>query len=95
VGQRLEQLVCYDIRDDRRRARLVKTLLDFGHRIQESVFRTSLDGRMKEEMEPKITAVIEQTEDSVFVVDICEGCRKRVLSFGPGSWPEDPEYYVY
>lgn len=41
-------LVCYDIADDRRRDRMAKALLDYGARIQESVFLAELDDELAE-----------------------------------------------
>ena len=36
-------IVCYDIADERRRTRVAGTLLDYGRRLEESVFAVNLD----------------------------------------------------
>ena len=46
----MQYWVCYDIADDRRRQRLSDALLDFGSRVQESVFQCRLDAALAEEM---------------------------------------------
>ena len=38
-------LVCYDIPDDRRRTKVMQTLLDFGRRVQYSVFECDLKAK--------------------------------------------------
>ena len=51
----MQYVICYDIADDRRRNRVATALLDFGQRVQESVFVAHLDeelaARMKERVE--------------------------------------------
>ena len=39
----MQYVVCYDIADDARRSRISQILLDFGTRVQESVFVAHLD----------------------------------------------------
>jgi CRISPR-associated endonuclease Cas2 len=60
--------VCYDISDDARRSRISSLPLDFGTRIQESVFVAHLDAdlaaRMQERHE-KLARVSGQGDDSV------------------------------
>ena len=39
----MQYVICYDIADDGRRGRVASTLLDFGTRVEESVFVAQLD----------------------------------------------------
>jgi hypothetical protein len=39
----MQYVVCYDIADDARRSRVSNCLLDFGTRVQESVFVANLE----------------------------------------------------
>jgi CRISPR/Cas system-associated endoribonuclease Cas2 len=58
----LQYVICYDIADDRRRNRIATALLDFGQRVQESVFVAHLDeelaARMKERVERLVDAFL-------------------------------------
>ncbi len=45
----MQYWACYDIADDRRRQRLSDVLLDFGTRVQESVFQCLIDASLAEE----------------------------------------------
>ena len=56
--RRLEYVICYDLTDDRRRDRLAKTLLDYGKRIQHSVFVAHLDDELLERMMARVRGEI-------------------------------------
>ena len=49
--------ICYDITDDRRRARVSTALLDYGARLQESVFVATLDDELLTRQGPFVSAV--------------------------------------
>ena len=53
----MRYLVCYDIADDRRRDRLAGALLDFGPRLQESVFLLDLDEELLVRLKERVTKV--------------------------------------
>jgi len=57
--------VCYDIADDRRRQRLSELLLDFGTRVQESVFQCRIDAVLAEKMMARVRHTIEEHTDKV------------------------------
>ena len=46
----MKYVIAYDLADDRRRSRLVSLLLDYGARIQESVFFADLEEDLYVEM---------------------------------------------
>ena len=46
----MQYVICYDIADDRRRDRVAKALLDYGPRVQESVFVANLDEELAAKM---------------------------------------------
>lgn len=90
----MRYLVCYDIADDRRRDRLATLLLDFGPRLQESVFLCNLDDVLFQRMTERIRKTVEAAEDKVHVFTLCEACRKRVWVVGLTEVPEDPEFFI-
>lgn len=87
-------LVSYDIPDDRRRLKLSKALLDFGRRVQYSVFECLLDARLLERMVERIRGLVEESEDSVRVYSLCAECEKQVLVIGQGEVSRDEDVYI-
>lgn len=84
------QLVCFDIVDDRTRARAVKILKEYGVRVQKSVFEC---GSITEErflkMRNRLEECIDSTEDTVRFYNLCKACVKSVEFCGVGQPPED------
>lgn len=87
-------LVSYDIPDDKRRTKLAKTLKDFGDRVQYSVFECILDNRLLESMKKKITGLIDESEDSVRIYDLCAGCEKNIVIIGQGVVSKEEDVYI-
>ena len=90
----MRYVICYDISDDKRRHHLVEALLDFGKRVQESVFVAELDAKLAEMMEDRIGKAIDELTDAVHIFKLCEGCAGRVRLFGQGRLTSDEDYYV-
>ncbi len=90
----MQLLLCYDITDDRRRQRLVQVLLDYGERIQESVFWIETEEDLSGRIRDRVRHVIEEGEDNVWIVPLCLGCAKRIQAIGVRPVPELPEFYV-
>lgn len=89
----MQYLVCYDVSDDRRRDRLAVALLDFGRRIQESVFWMTLDGDLYRRMIDRIEKLL-SADDTLHVVPVCEACAKRVVLMGRAEAEPDPDFYI-
>lgn len=87
-------LVCYDISADHVRDRMSKTLLDFGSRIQESVFECPLNEALFERMMERLERVPLGDEDRVRVYRICGLCVDRVQIYGPGDVTAEPDFYL-
>ncbi len=87
-------LVCYDISNDAARDRMAKTLLDFGTRIQESVFECPLNEELFERMLARLERVALDDEDRVRVYRICGLCVERVQIYGPGDVTREPDFYL-
>ncbi len=87
-------VISYDVVDDRRRQRLAKTLSDFGHRVQKSVFECDLDDRQYLRLKKKIEELIDWEDDSVRYYSLCGRCRGGVEVSGWGVLREDEEVMV-
>jgi len=89
----MRHLICYDIRDDRRRARLARLLEGFGDRIQFSVFEAMLDQRLFDIVVSRIMESIKPAEDAVIIYPVCGACsaKRRLLGRASGhtdKWDE-------
>ena len=88
------QVVCYDISDDQTRDRLSRSLLDFGTRIQESVFECLVD----DEIYARLIEMLKKTklgnEDKIRVYRVCANCVEVIQIYGVGEVTHDPDYWV-
>ncbi len=74
-------VVSYDIVDDTRRNKVAKVLLDYGERVQYSVFEiTFVD--MIPEIKEKISSLINTEEDNVRYYLLCRGCVNKKAVIG-------------
>lgn len=90
----MQYVITYDIADERRRSRLANALLDFGRRIEESVFLAAVDEELAEQMRGRIRSLVEPSEDCVHLFSLCSACSARTEVFGRGEVPRDEAYYV-
>ena len=90
----MQWLIAYDISDDVRRQRLVRVLLDYGQRVQESVFWLDVEDDLGERIRERVATVIGAEEDVVWITPLCSGCVRRVTTLGRTRVPELPEYYI-
>ena len=90
----MKYVIAYDLADDRRRSRLVSLLLNYGSRIQESVFFADLEENLYVEMMERAGRVIEPEADVMHVFALCAACLERKAVVGKGRVPEYKEYYI-
>lgn len=91
----MRYVIAYDISDDRRRDRMSKALLDFGRRVQDSVFLADLDEELYRKMLDRVGKQVEELEgDKVHVFGLCGGCEKRVVTMGAGEAGREPDVVV-
>ena len=86
-------IITYDFENDKRRTKFSKFLKKFGRRIQYSVFEIRNSKRILHNITTEIETVYEPlftTADSVFIVSICDACKKRVKRYGYAVNEEDP-----
>ena len=74
--------VAYDITDDRRRNAVAKILLDFGTRIQYSLFECNTDKRAYLRLQDRIQDAIDPKEDTVTFYHLCRSCENGIERIG-------------
>jgi CRISPR-associated protein Cas2 len=90
----MKLLVAYDIGDDRRRQHAVRILLDYGQRVQESVFWLEAESELIELMRQRIRAIIDPEIDSVWILFLCEACIGKLEAIGIQNVPSVPAFYI-
>ena len=87
-------IVSYDIPDDRKRSRVAKTMLDFGSRVQYSVFECIInDDKALERMIAKLSKLISE-EDSIRIYALCAKCERAVRVLGSGQVIKDENVFI-
>ena len=78
---RVRYVIAYDVTDDRKRTKLAKFLLDYGDRMQKSVFEADLEPDEVKEILKKVANWIDK-EDSLRIYPVCQACLSRVKTIG-------------
>ncbi len=87
-------IISYDIPDDKHRQKIAKILLDFGNRVQYSVFETILTIELLEKMIARLKKVVCDEEDSIRIYRLCAECKKEIAVLGLGKVSEDKDVYI-
>ncbi|MBD3184707.1 CRISPR-associated endonuclease Cas2 [Candidatus Poribacteria bacterium] len=78
----MQYVICYDITDDKRRNNVAKILLDYGHRVQYSVFECEITKKVLDTLIQSIVECIDFDKDSVVVYSLCSRCVDLVRTLG-------------
>jgi CRISPR-associated protein Cas2 len=82
-------IVSYDIVNNKQRTLLAKKLLNFGQRVQYSVFECNLSKKQVAEMKKQLLPLIDKKKDSLRIYRLCDQCRKQIQSIGiKKSWDD-------
>jgi CRISPR-associated protein Cas2 len=90
----MQYVVCYDIADDRRRDRVASALLDFGTRVQESVFVANLDRELAGRMAARVAKLVDRNFDRVHIFEMCAACSAKTQVMGTAEVVKDRDFYV-
>lgn len=75
-------VLCYDVSDDKRRARLFKKLKGFLTPVQESVFEGNLPDARWGDLLRMVKTAIRADADTVRIYTICGRCQGAALLLG-------------
>jgi len=81
----MKYLICYDICNHRRLARVAKVLERYGIRVQYSFFNVDTNDEMLDTLLKSLLNLIDEKEDKIYVYPICGECRKKVIIDGTGT----------
>lgn len=77
-------VICYDIADPRRLARVARVMEGFGERVQESVFECWLTPGRLHQLQQRVGSEIRLGEDTVRYYPLCGKDRPDVQVIGAG-----------
>ena len=77
----MRYVLTYDIEDDRQRTKLANLLLDYGDRVQKSVFEADLTRDDLEELLEKAGEYVND-DDSFLAYPLCKNCNQEAKSLG-------------
>lgn len=87
-------VVSYDVVDDNKRRRLAKVLLNYGKRVQKSVFECRLDEKNLLDMKEKLEKIIDMEEDSIRYYFLCKKCIDSIRISGWGTITDDEDVII-
>jgi CRISPR-associated protein Cas2 len=87
-------VVSYDIRDDKRRRKIMKAVEDFGTRIQYSVFECQLLPSEFKKLKKRLQPYVRDAQDSVRFYFIGADDVPRIQVLGGGKVTEDRVYFI-
>ena len=75
-------LLSYDIRDHYRRKKMANLLLDYGHRVQYSVFEAILSPEDFTKLSQEAIPILDNKTDSLRIYPLCQRCLAQQLAYG-------------
>lgn len=87
-------VVCYDIADDRRRARLEHWLLGQGDRVLESVFECVWRADQLPTVRARLRRGIKPDADRLRLMPVCADCREASVVNGSRRAAAHPSFFV-
>ena len=87
-------LLSYDIPDDKRRTKVMKTLAGYGQRVQYSVFECEIRPADHKRLEAQLRSLIHKEQDDVRLYQLCEACTGRVTMLGKARMHRQEDFVI-
>ncbi|MDY0261386.1 CRISPR-associated endonuclease Cas2 [Syntrophotalea acetylenica] len=78
----MDLLIAYDIANPRRLQRVARIMLDYGTRVQKSIFEVSISERAFTELRRRTEKELDASEDGVKYFPLCARCSEVWLNIG-------------
>jgi CRISPR-associated protein Cas2 len=75
-------IIAYDITDGERLRKVSQICLDYGIRIQYSIFQFDLNENLTNKFINELKAIIDPQSDKIMIVPICKKCKDSILYMG-------------
>lgn len=89
------RIVAYDIASPRRLARIAKTCLDYGIRIEKSVFECDLLSDQFEMLWESLKKLANEEADYLVAYPICSECERKIEIYGRSRHLEPSDIRVF
>jgi len=86
-------VISYDISDDGLRKKVANILLDYGVRVQYSVFECLVDAKTLDKIIVMLSPFTEGN-DSIRFYQVCEACLKKMVLLGSGEVTEEVMFHL-
>ena len=86
-------VISYDISDDKKRNKVANMLLDYGTRVQYSVFECLIDAKTLEKLVERLKPLPEKN-DSIRIYQICGTCLKKVVMLGKAVLTKVASFHI-
>ncbi|MCL4512674.1 MAG: CRISPR-associated endonuclease Cas2 [Candidatus Eremiobacteraeota bacterium] len=90
----MHRVISYDIVNDDRRLKVAKLLLNYGKRVQKSVFECNLDEKQYLYLKEKIDSLIDMDVDSVRFYSLCQRCVEGIAISGWGTVSQNEDLFI-
>lgn len=87
-------VISYDISNDKRRLKVMKTLQDYGARVQYSVFECRLDAAQLERLKRRLKPLVREAQDSIRFYYLSADDIQKIEVIGYGSVTPDRIYFM-
>jgi CRISPR-associated protein Cas2 len=87
-------VVSYDIPDNKRRRKIMKTMEGFGYRAQYSVFECRLTAQQLARLRERLEALIVEEQDDVRFYLLCKQCVPRIVLLGEAELVPESHYRI-
>ncbi|MBO9998134.1 MAG: CRISPR-associated endonuclease Cas2 [Cyanobacteria bacterium SID2] len=88
-------LICYDVTADSRRNRVAKLLLQYGLRVQKSVFECVLTQKQRKRLLERLNRTILLHEDQVRLYPLSGRSREKAIVLGiQPEWSIDDDVFI-
>jgi len=87
-------LISYDISENKPRNKAAKLLVDYGLRVQKSVFECIINETQYNTIKDTLIELIDPQTDRVRIYRLCNGCREKIDIGGWGEQIQDEDFVV-
>lgn len=81
-------LISYDVCEDTRRTRIHDLLRNHGVRVQKSVFECILPDKKLQDLQDRLSKMLDPSVDSIRFYRVCRRCLTNVEIVGIGTEPD-------
>lgn len=87
-------IATYDISDPKRLKAIADTMMDYGTRVQKSIFEIEIGRKSFKQLKRRVELVIDPLSDNVKFYERCKRCQNHVIVFGEGEIMSQTMSYI-